>query len=207
MSKSYHQYCPVAHALDVVGERWSLLVVRELVHGPQRYTDLLERLPGCGTNVLAARLKSLEREGVVSRRRLPPPAASAVYELTDAGRGLEPVLQALARWGLRTLGPPDAEAELPPGWLPRALRTLAPCADNDLRLVVRSEDELASIVGGRAVEGGIADPQATIAGDARALYDLIVEGDTDGVEVDGDPDAVRRFAAAFAEPVSAGATA
>ena len=84
MARSYDQYCPVAHALDLVGERWSLLVVRELLHegGPMRYSDLHARLDRCGTNILAARLKALEQGGVVRRRRLDPPAASWVYELT-----------------------------------------------------------------------------------------------------------------------------
>ncbi|TML45565.1 MAG: helix-turn-helix transcriptional regulator, partial [Actinobacteria bacterium] len=98
MAKSYAQYCPLAHALDLVGERWSLLVVKELVHGPLRYSDLQERL-GCPTNILAARLKSFEQEGLVARRRLPPPAASAVYELTEYGAALRPVLHQLAHWG------------------------------------------------------------------------------------------------------------
>ena len=123
--KPYNEYCPVAHALDVVGERWSLLVVRELQHGPLRYSDLHERLPRCSTNVLADRLKGLEAGGVVQKRRLPPPAASTVYELTEDGEGLRPVLAALARWGARTLGPPGATADLTPGWLARALQTAA----------------------------------------------------------------------------------
>jgi DNA-binding HxlR family transcriptional regulator len=77
--KSYNQYCPIAHALDVVGERWSLLIVRELIeHDQLRYSDLHTHLPGCGTNILAARLKELERSGVVRPRRLPPPAPSTV---------------------------------------------------------------------------------------------------------------------------------
>src|SRR5207248_1204692 len=84
MAKSYAQYCPLARALDLVGERWSLLVVKKLVHGPLRYSDLQERL-GCPTNILAARLKSFEQEGLVARRRLPPPPASAVYETTGYG--------------------------------------------------------------------------------------------------------------------------
>ena len=103
--KPYDQYCPVAHALDLVGERWSLLLVRELQHGPLRYSDLHERLARCSTNVLATRLKELEAGGVITRRRLPPPAASTVYELTEAGESLAPVIAALARWGLRLIGP------------------------------------------------------------------------------------------------------
>jgi len=112
MAKRYEQYCPMAHALDLVGDRWALLVVRELMHGPKRYTDLVEHLPGIGTNILAARLRDLEGHGVVARRTLPPPAASKVYELTDYGRELRPALRELALWGARSLGPPTAADEL-----------------------------------------------------------------------------------------------
>lgn len=116
MSKRYDQYCPVCHALGLVGERWALLVVRELLQGPKRYTDLLEGMPGIGTNVLAARLRELEAGGVVHKRRLPPPAASTVYELTEYGKQLEEPLYALARWGARTLGPPGKGDELAHDW-------------------------------------------------------------------------------------------
>lgn len=116
MAKRFEQYCPVAHALCLVGERWALLIVRDLLHGPRRYTDLLEGLPGIGTNILAARLRGLEESGIVTKRRLPPPAASTVYELTDYGRELEEVFFALARWGARSLGPPGPGDELYPEW-------------------------------------------------------------------------------------------
>ena len=105
------QYCPMAHALDIVGERWSLLIVRELLEDDQlRYSDLHARLDGCGTNILAARLKTLEQGGVVRRKQLEPPAASWVYELTEYGRGLREVLHVLAHWGARSLGPPADDA-------------------------------------------------------------------------------------------------
>ena len=107
--KSYKQYCPVAHALDLVGDRWALLVVRELMLGPCRYTDLAEALPGIGTNVLATRLRTLETAGVVRKTKLPPPAAVSVYELTDDGRALDDVLRSLARWGTKTLPAPHPE--------------------------------------------------------------------------------------------------
>jgi DNA-binding HxlR family transcriptional regulator len=116
MKKRYDQYCPVCHALGLVGERWALLVVRELLKGPKRYTDLLEGMPGIGTNVLAARLKELEEGGVVQKRKLPPPAASTVYELTEYGRELEEPLYALARWGARSLPPPTKSQEFYPDW-------------------------------------------------------------------------------------------
>jgi DNA-binding HxlR family transcriptional regulator len=116
VSKKFDQYCPVAHALSLVGERWALLVVRELMHGPKRYTDLAQGLPGIGTNILAARLRDLEECGVVEKRKLPPPAASMVYELTEYGAGLNEALYALARWGARSLGPPGPADELYPEW-------------------------------------------------------------------------------------------
>lgn len=106
--KTYKQYCPVAHALDSVGDRWELLIVRELMLGQRRYTDLAEALPGIGSNVLTTRLRELEAAGVVRKTKLPPPWAVSVYELTEHGRALEPVLRALAEWGARTLGPPEA---------------------------------------------------------------------------------------------------
>jgi DNA-binding HxlR family transcriptional regulator len=116
VAKRFDQYCPMAHALSLVGERWSLLVVRELLKGPKRYTDLAAGLPGIGTNILAARLRNLEQAGVLRRRKLPPPAASTVYELTEYGAGLEEVLYALARWGARSLGPPGPDDVIYPDW-------------------------------------------------------------------------------------------
>jgi DNA-binding HxlR family transcriptional regulator len=116
MAKRFDQYCPVAHALCLVGERWSLLVVRELLHGPKRYTDIAAGLPGIGTNILASRLRDLEEAGVVRKRKLPPPAASTVYELTEYGAELEEAVYALARWGARSLGPPGPDDDLYPEW-------------------------------------------------------------------------------------------
>ncbi|MCL3992389.1 MULTISPECIES: winged helix-turn-helix transcriptional regulator [Streptomyces] len=109
--RSYDQYCSAARALDLVGDRWTLLIVRELLAGPRRYTDLHADLPGVSTDVLASRLKEMERDGLTTRRRLPPPGAAYVYELTARGRELLPVLQALGTWGARELGerrPTDA---------------------------------------------------------------------------------------------------
>jgi len=103
-ARSYRQYCAVARGLDLIGERWTVLIVRDLLTGPKRYSDLLAGLPGIGTNLLAARLRELARTGIVVRRVLPPPAASTVYELTDVGQELEPVVMALGRWGRRFLG-------------------------------------------------------------------------------------------------------
>ncbi|MER7742765.1 winged helix-turn-helix transcriptional regulator [Streptomyces sp. NPDC096538] len=109
--RSYDQYCSAARALDVVGDRWTLLIVRELLAGPRRYTDLHADLPGVSTDVLASRLKDMERDGLTTRRRLPPPGAAYVYEITPRGSELLPVLQALGTWGEPELGerrPTDA---------------------------------------------------------------------------------------------------
>ncbi|MFI8993131.1 winged helix-turn-helix transcriptional regulator [Streptomyces sp. NPDC053542] len=104
--RSYDQYCAVARALDAVGDRWTLLIVRELLAGARRYTDLHADLPGVSTDMLAGRLKDMERDGLAVRRRLDPPAAAFVYELTPRGRALLPVLTALADWGAADLGAP-----------------------------------------------------------------------------------------------------
>jgi DNA-binding HxlR family transcriptional regulator len=121
MSRTYSQYCGVAHALDLVGERWALLVIRELVLGPKRFTDLKDGLPGIGTNILAARLRELEEGGVVRRRRLLPPVASTVYELTEYGRELRPALLALGRWGAASMGEREPSQTLRSEWLAVAL--------------------------------------------------------------------------------------
>ena len=98
-NRSYNQYCGLAYALDIIGERWTLLIVRELIPGPRRFTDLLDGLPGISTNLLSERLKSLEQQGLLCRRILPTPAGSTVYELTSLGRALEKSLIELGKWG------------------------------------------------------------------------------------------------------------
>jgi DNA-binding HxlR family transcriptional regulator len=108
-TRSYGQLCGIATALDVIGDRWTILVLRDLLLGPLRFGDLAEGLPGIGTNTLAARLKHLEASGVVHRRLLPLPDRGTAYELTTYGRELEPILLALGRWGTKSMGrlPPD----------------------------------------------------------------------------------------------------
>src|ERR1700690_1771860 len=104
--RKYGQYCGVARALDVVGERWTLLVVRNLLLGPRRYSDLLRELPGMTTNLLAKRLDEMEAASLVERRALPPPAAATVYALTETGAALEPVVMELGRFGGRYMDQP-----------------------------------------------------------------------------------------------------
>jgi DNA-binding HxlR family transcriptional regulator len=193
MPKHYDQYCPVAHALELVGERWSLLVVRELMHGPKRYTDLAEHLPGIGTNILASRLRDLEASGVVAKRTLPPPAASRVYELTDYGRELRPVMRELAFWGARSLGPPTADDELYEGWLANALDTMfAPFAPPG-RFEFRVGDEVASLVDGEAQSGPVEQPDVVVEADPEGIYHLFIDGQFDQVSVDGDRDLLEQM--------------
>jgi DNA-binding HxlR family transcriptional regulator len=196
--KTYNQYCPIAHALDVVGERWALLIIRELVeHDQLRYSDLHANLPGCGTNILAARLKELERNDVVRRRRLPPPAASTVYELTEYGQELRPVLHMLAHWGARSLGPPTADTPLEPGWLAGALEMIFLAPPTDARVEFRVDDEVASLVDGAPREGAADTPDAVVASDRSGFYHLVVDRDFTCVTVTGNEDLVRSLVASL----------
>ena len=191
MTKSYHQYCPIAHALDLVGERWSLLIVRELLEdGQLRYSDLHARLGGCGTNILAARLKALEQGGIVRRTRLEPPAASWVYELTEYGQGLRAVMHVLAHWGARSLRPPAPTGDLEAGWLHGALRIALPPAGAG-RLEFRIGDEVASFAEGEVHDGPLDEPDAVIVGDPAGFYCLLVDRELDAVSIEGDAAAVR----------------
>ncbi len=164
--RDYFDGCGAAHALDLVGERWALLVVRELMLGPKRFTDLRTGLPHASPNVLSQRLRELEDAGVLRRRRLPPPAASAVYELTEWGLELEPVLQTLGRWAARALPPSD---HIGVDSLILSLRTLfAPerAADRELSLQLHLADQpFALRVSGGILDvrrGEAVDPDATV---------------------------------------------
>jgi DNA-binding HxlR family transcriptional regulator len=176
--RSYGQHCTVARALDVVGERWTLLLVRELSTGPKRFKDLLEGLPGIGSNLLAGRLKALEGEGIVRRSTLPPPAGSNVYELTRLGRGLEPVIVALSRWGARLLGSPGEDDEVRAGWAAVAMRSaLGPEASGGRpgTYGFRIDGEAFHVRvghGGEEVEarqGSAPDPNPVVVGDSETL--------------------------------------
>lgn len=186
MRKRYDQYCPVAHALGLVGERWALLVVLELMSGPKRYTDLAGNLPGIGTNILADRLRDLEAGGIVTRRKLPPPAASRVYELTEYGRALRPAIRELGLWGARSLGPPTDDDDLFPGWLENALDTvLAPNAPPG-RFEFHVGEEVASLVDGEAQPGPVEQPDVVVVGDPEGVYYMFVDRRLDLVTVEGD---------------------
>lgn len=122
--KSYNQYCGLAYALDIIGERWTILIIRELMAGPRRFTDLMDGLPGISTNLLSERLKNLELQEILSRRILPPPAGSTVYELTAVGLALEKSLLELGKWGSQFVPPsPDGAALLNVGSYALTLKT------------------------------------------------------------------------------------
>jgi DNA-binding HxlR family transcriptional regulator len=172
--RSYRQYCTLARTLDIVGERWTLLIIRELMLGPRRFKDLLDGLPGIGRNLLVERLRQLEREGIIRRGELPPPAASRVYELTEDGRALGPAMAELGRWGLRRLEPPGPGVTFRPGW---AMFPLSYTAD---RVAARGVHETYEFRVDREtfhlrVDDGVIEPRS---GGAHRP-DLVVTMDTD----------------------------
>ncbi|MDX6669257.1 MAG: hypothetical protein QOK04_2637 [Solirubrobacteraceae bacterium] len=124
-TRTYGQYCALARALDLIGDRWTLLIIRNLFFGPQRFTDLLDDLPGIGRNLLAARLRMLEAEGVIRRGDLPPPAASRVYELAEDGLELGQTIGPLTRWGAKRLGARRPGEHFRPTWIAWAMANSA----------------------------------------------------------------------------------
>jgi DNA-binding HxlR family transcriptional regulator len=214
--RTYDDGCAAAHALDLVGERWALLVVRELLLGPKRFTDLRAGLPQASPNVLAQRLRGLEEAGIVRRRRLPPPAASKIYELTDWGEELEPVIIRLGRWGARSPSKPD-DAPLGVDSLILSFRTMFDPgvaegleASYELRM---GEDRFRAKVTGGTFEvgrGGAERPDATIETGSATLAGLVY-GDlslaealqSGDVKVEGDQAAVERFLTLFPLPETA----
>ena len=199
--KHYDQYCPIAHSLGLIGERWTLLVVRELLYGPKRYTDLVDHLPGIGTNILAARLKELEVGGIVEKRKLPPPWASTVYELTPAGRELRPVLHELARFGARLMGPPPPDA-LDEGWLLGALDLALSPLCRGSRIAFRIGDEEASLVDCVATPGIAEGYDVLVETDATGFYHLVVDRQLEGVRIEGDVAALEQLLDGFAPSAS-----
>ena len=218
-NRSYNDMCGLAHALDLIGERWALLIVRELVLGPRRYTDLRAELPGISSNVLAHRLEELATSGILTRRTLPPPAGSAVYELTAWGAELDPILTRLGRWGARSPGHPNGD-HLSAGSLIMSLRTnFDPLAatDTQVHLWLRMRGELFQVLvaGGELTAERVtpdegADPEATVAADPLTLAGLLYgeaklseEIDTGALRVHGDVQALHRMLPLFPLPETA----
>jgi DNA-binding HxlR family transcriptional regulator len=180
--RSYEDACGAARALDLIGERWALLVVREMVLGPKRFTDLRTGLPGISPNVLTQRLTELEQDGIVRRRKLPPPASSWVYELTEWGAELGPVIMDLGRWGARSpyLSP---DAELSVDSLMISFRTMfdPPSAHGvTARYELRFGDDRfrAEVSAGQLalVRGEAANPDAIIEASTAALAGVVYFG-------------------------------
>jgi DNA-binding HxlR family transcriptional regulator len=181
MARTYDQHCGLAHALDLVGERWTLLIVRELLAGPRRYTDLSAGLISVPTNVLASRLREMEAGGLVRRRRLSPPASSVVvYELTAEGESLTGPITELARWGMRTLPPHTQGRPFRAHWLVLALQaSFDPPAAEGVRetyeFTIEGDDVVSFEVSdgeGRARMGAAGDAAVRIRADAETLAGL-----------------------------------
>jgi len=190
--REYGQACSLASALDTIGERWSLLVVRELSLGPLRFSELARAVGGAPTDVLTKRLRDLEADGVVARRELGAPVSATVYELTELGRGLERPMFELARWGMQLQRAADV-VDLAPSSLPNALRTvLQPPPSAAFRVGLRSgghEFMLRACDGWvEAARGAIGEADLILSGSPVAVLAAVVVGDEaeDSVEIEGD---------------------
>ena len=204
--RSYGQHCAVAKALDVIGDRWSLLIVRELMlRGPCRYTDIRDGLPGIATNLLADRLRELERAGVIRREAAPPPVATTLFHLTQRGKELRPVMRAIGIWGLPLLAEASDDDVFRGYWLAGPV-TLCEDATPDgppFALEVHTGDEpmiIESIDGQlRARPGSSEHPDAVITGTPRVVIDLLIgnvdldEAKARGLRYEGDPQVFSRL--------------
>jgi DNA-binding HxlR family transcriptional regulator len=207
--RTYGDPCGIARALDLVGERWGLLIARELILGPKRFTDLRAGLPTVSPNVLSQRLRELEQGGVVTTRRLPPPAGAVVYELTEWGAELEPVLLALGRWGSRS--PARHQRQLSVDALMIALITTfdpALAEGRSLRIGITMGDDqfTLTVADGKLevsrqeptqIEGRIRTDVATLRQLVFGNGDLTVLRDTGRVDIEGDQESVAAILSLF----------
>ena len=207
--KAYGQYCSVARALDVIGDRWTLLIIRELtVQGPCRYTDLRNGLPGIATNLLSDRLRALEQAGVIAREEAPPPIATTLFSLTPRGEELEPVLDALHRWGMPLMAAPAEHDVVRSHWLAGTLDALL--ADHrpsdppaTVAVVTGDQPILIELASGeaRARIASVPHPDATVSGPARETMGLLLGRSertaalAGGVTIAGDPSVLDRLRA------------
>jgi DNA-binding HxlR family transcriptional regulator len=211
--RSYGEACRFAYALDLVGERWALLVVRELLLGPKRFTDLRAGLPHASPNILSERLRELEGAGVVHRRKLPPPAAAQVYELTAWGEELEPVVTQLGAWGARSPVPPE-HREIGPDSIVLALRSLFDAeaageleASYELRIgeerfhaVVRRGELALGRGGAEAAAAAIETDPGTLAALLTGQLPLAEALESGAAAIEGSKKEVRRFLSLFPMP-------
>jgi DNA-binding HxlR family transcriptional regulator len=207
--RSYAQYCAIAKSLDVVGDRWTLLIVRELaLQGPRRYTDLRNGLPGIASNLLADRLRALERAGVVSREDAPPPIATTLFHLTPRGEELRPVLEDLIRWGLPLMTEQDPADAVRSHWLAGALELMLTDHRPDgppIAIELRTGDESIVIEARdgtiRTRLGPSEQPNATLTGPPTPLLGLLLGlldlagAQAAGVSYEGDSDVLDRIRA------------
>jgi DNA-binding HxlR family transcriptional regulator len=205
--RTYGQYCAIAKALDLIGDRWTLLVVRELlVRGPCRYTDLRNGLPGIATNLLADRLRDLEQAGVVSREQAPPPVATTLFSLTSRGEELAPILRELLRWGMPLMqdGPADDDV-FRAQWMAWPAEMSLTDREPDappVTIQILADGEAAVIetsAGSVHVAQGRADhPDAVLSGPVHAVLGLVTgqvhldAAAATGVECEGDRRALQR---------------
>ncbi|MFW6075156.1 MAG: winged helix-turn-helix transcriptional regulator [Chloroflexota bacterium] len=212
-NRSYGQYCGLARALEMVGERWALLIIRDLLVGPRRFSDLRRGLPKIPTNILTNRLKELERNGIVRRRELPRPASAVVYELTEYGERLDPIVRELGLWGAQSLGKPGGEEIITTDSMIMALRsTFRPEAATDAHITYEFH------FGPITIHARVDDGEVFVAEGPVSDADLVVEagpavkdlltGDVTAaeaieaglVQVSGDPALLERFTDMFRIP-------
>ena len=205
--RSYDQFCPVAKALDVVGDRWTLLLVRELfLRGPSRYTDLRNGLPGIASNLLADRLRQLEEAGLVSREEAPPPIATTLFRLTPRGEELKPVVQALGRWGAALMTEAGPDDEFRSRWLTFPAQLFLSDREPDkppiaIELRAGEEPVVIETAGGNVVTraGSAENPDAVLAGPPELIVGLLAgrldlaDARKRGLEYQGDAAALRRL--------------
>jgi DNA-binding HxlR family transcriptional regulator len=211
--RSYGEYCSIAKALDVVGDRWTFLIIRELlIRGACRYTDLKNGLPGIATNLLSDRIRELEAAGVIRREEAPPPVATTLFHLTEAGAELEPVLDAIGRWGVRYMAEPAEDDEFRGHWFAFPVSFFLRDRDPDgppvsIELRTASSPVVVEVSGGSARMrlGSAAAPDLVLRGEPRLILALfsgqLTAGEVAdlGLEISGDASVLRRV---LPEPVA-----
>ena len=207
--RSYDEYCAIAKSLDVVGDRWTLLIVRELaLRGPSRYADLRNGLPGIATNLLAERLRELERAGVIAREDAPPPIATALFRLTPWGEQLRPVLEGLTRWGVPLMTEQTPDDAVRSHWLAWALELMLSDRQPDgapFTIELQTGDRPIVLEAGagaiRSRLGPADTPDATLTGPPQPILGLLLglyqvaDAEARGVIYDGDPALLDRIGA------------